>query len=98
MAPALAPAGQGSDSEPASATTLCMLSTERTVMIANEAYWHSSVLFINRFSYHMDGCSFLKMKRTICLAIMHSDSRGEHDWHYPMIGNVNHKLCILQLG
>lgn len=79
MAPALAPAGRASDSEPASATTLCMLSTEHTVRIANESYWHTRVLFITRFSYHMDGCSFLKIKRTICLAIKHTDSRGEHD-------------------
>lgn len=64
MAPALAPAGWVSASEPASATTLCMLFTVLTVRIANEDHLLPSVFSIIRFSHHMDGCSFFEMKRT----------------------------------
>ncbi len=67
MAPALAPVEQVSASEPASATTRCMLSTVLTVRIASEDHWRPSVLSIIRFSHHMDGCSFFEMKRTNCL-------------------------------
>lgn len=73
MAHALAPAGRASASELASATTLCMLSTVLSVRIANEN--HPSVLSIIRFTY-IDGCSYLEMKRIICLEIKHTGRRG----------------------
>lgn len=65
LAPALAPAGRASASEPASATTLRMLSIVLTVIIANEEHLLPSVLSLIRLSHHMDGCSFFEIKSTV---------------------------------